>query len=283
MSSPCSTSTRSRARAPPRIELAGDRPRSPATGLVQTTARRVAEQTGEQVEHPGVVAQLIDLAFPFTLYEQGPFVARGIPAVTLTSSASRPADSFTDTAGRLHVRKLAQLGRAAQGTLGSLDGGLDLAQGTTSYVWFGQRIVRGWAIELVLIALLVPFFVAAVDLFALCRRQGVGLGGAARSLRTRLLFWLFVWIVFTCFSALGAWPDGPPRPPNPESATAGDWRVLALTLLLAVLFVGWLVARRRLVPRREVAAGGTARRPDRRAARRSESWRCSSSRPTPSR
>ena len=39
---------------------------------------------------------------------------------------------------------------------------------------------------------LAPFFVAAVDLFALCRRQRIGLGGAARSLRTRLFFWLFV-------------------------------------------------------------------------------------------
>ena len=127
-----------------------------ATGLVQTASRRIAEQTGEQAEHPGVVAQLIDLGFPFTFYEQGPFVARGIPAITLTTSGSRPAASFGDSAGRLHVRKLAQLGRSAQETLGSLDGGLELAQGTTSYVWFGQRIVRGWAIELVLIALLVP-------------------------------------------------------------------------------------------------------------------------------
>jgi hypothetical protein len=153
----------------------------------------------------------------------------------------------------LHVRKLAQLGRSAQETLGSLDGGLELAQGTTSYVWFGQRIVRGWAIELVLIALLVPFLVASVDLFALCRRQRIGLGGAARSLRTRLVFWLFVMLVFTCFSALGAWPEGAPRPPNPESGAADDWHVLALSLFLAIASVGWLVARRRLVPRREVS------------------------------
>jgi hypothetical protein len=238
---------------PARIELAGDRPRSPATTLVQTASRRTTEQTGAQVDHPGIVAQLIDLGFPFTFYEQGPFVARGIPAITLTSSGSRPTASFGDTAGRLHDRKLAQLGKAAQETLGSLDGGLELEQGTTTYVWFDQRIVRGWAIELVLIALLVPFFVASVDLFALCRRQRVGLGGAARSLRTRLLFWLFVGIVFTCFDALGAWPEGPPRPPNPESPTAGDWHVLALTLMLVVVFAGWLVARRRLVPRREVS------------------------------
>src|SRR5262249_48845029 len=134
-----------------------------------------------------------------------------------------------------------------------LDGGLELAQGTTSYVWFGQRIVRGWAIELVLIALLIPFFVAAIDLFALCRRQGVGLGASLRSLRTRLLFWVFVGIVFTCFSALGACPEGPPRPPTPESAAAGDWRVIPLTLFLVVLFAGWLIARRRLVPRREIS------------------------------
>ena len=164
------------------------------------------------------MAQLIDLGFPFTFYEQGPFVGRGIPAITLTSSGSRPAAVVRRQRRDGSTRgKLGQLGRSAQETLGSLDSGLELTQGTTSYVWFGERIVRGWAIQLVLIALLVPFFVASVDLFALCRRQHIGLGGAARSLRTRLLFWLFVGIVFTCFSALGAWPDGPPRPPNPES------------------------------------------------------------------
>jgi hypothetical protein len=237
---------------PPRLELAGDRPRSPAITLIQTASRRVIEQTGEHVEHPGVLAQLIDLGFPFTFYEQGPFVGRGIPAITLTSSGSRPVQSFGDSAGRLHVRKLTQLGRSAQETLGSLDNGLELTQGTTSYVWFGERIVRGWAIQLVLIALLVPFVVAAVDLFALCRRQRIALAAAGRSLRTRLLFWLFVGIVFTCFSALGAWPDGPPRPPNPESPAAADWRMLALLGMLAIVFGGWLVARRRLVPRREV-------------------------------
>ena len=112
--------------------------------------------------------------------------------------------------------------------------------------------MRGWAIELVLIALLVPFFVASVDLFALCRRQRIGLAPAVRSLRTRLAFWLFVGIVFTCFRVLGAWPSGPARPPNPETDLAGDWRVLPLTALLVLAFAGWLVARSRLVPRREV-------------------------------
>ncbi len=140
-------------RGPARIELAGDRPRSPATTLVQTASRRIVEQTGERPRHPGVLGQLVDLGFPFTLYEQGPFVARGIPAITLTSAGERPPAAFGDTAGGLRVGKLSQLGKSAQDLLGSLDQGLELAQGTTSYVWFGDRVVRGWAIELVLIAL----------------------------------------------------------------------------------------------------------------------------------
>ena len=239
---------------PARVELAGDRPRSPATTLVQTASRRIVEQTGSHPHHPGVLGQLIDLAFPFTLYEQGPFVARGIPAITLTSAGRRPPAAFGDTAGELRVTKLSQLGKSAQELLGSLDQGLELAQGTTSYVWFGDRVVRGWAIELVLIGLLVPFFVASVDLFALCRRQRIGLGPAVRSLRTRLVFWLFVGIVFTCFRVFGAWPGGPARPPNPETQAAGDWRMLPLTALLVLVFAGWLVARRRLVPRGPVSA-----------------------------
>jgi hypothetical protein len=239
---------------PARIEIAGDRPRSPGTALVLTAAERALEQTGNPPHHAGFFGQLIDLGFPLTFYEQGPFVARGISAITLTSSDIRRPTAFGDTGGRLQAAKLAQLGRTAQELLGSLDQGLELAQGTTSYVWFGDRVVRGWAVELVLIALLIPFFVATVDLFALCRRHRIGLAGAARALRSRLLFWLFAGAVFTCFRLLGAWPGGAPRPPSPESAVAGDWRMLPLTALGLLLFAGWLIARHRLVPRRLISA-----------------------------
>ena len=65
----------------------------------------------------------------------------------------------------------------------SLDQGVELTQGTTSYIWGGGRIVRGWAIELLLASLLIPFFVSAVDLFAHCRRRRIPLGPAFRALR----------------------------------------------------------------------------------------------------
>jgi hypothetical protein len=238
----------------PRLELAGDRPRSPAPRLVQTAARRILEQTGARPGHASFLGQLVDLGFPLTFYEQGPFVARGIPAVTLTTSPTRPPSAFGDSLGRLNAGGYERIGTAAQGLLGSLDQGLELAQGTTSAVWLGDRVLQGWALQLVLIALVLPFLVATVDLFAFCRRNRIRLGPAARALRSRLGFWLFVGAVFTCFRLLGAWPGGPARPPNPETAAVDDLPVLALAAFLALVGGGWLVGRQRLVPRRRVTA-----------------------------
>ena len=236
----------------PRIVIAGEKPRSPAATLVETAARRVLEQTGSRAARAGFGAQLLDLAFPYTLYEQGPFVARGIPALTLTTAGERPPNAFTDRRPALVQGRLGAMGRAAQDLIGSLDQGSELAQGTTAFVWIGDRIVRGWAVELLLIGLLVPFLVGAVDLFAHCRRRGIRLAPAARSLRSRLAFWLFAGLVFYAFRAAGAWPEGSARPPAPDTAAAGNWPVVALIGFAVVLLLGWLVARHRLAPRRPV-------------------------------
>lgn len=235
-----------------RVVTTGDSPRSPSPALVQTAARRILEQTGAGPRRTGVLEQLVDLAFPFTLYEQGPFVAHGIPAITLTSAGARPPDPFRDRPEFLDGAKLGAVGRSVQQLIGSIDQGPDPAQGSTSYVWLGARIIRGWAIQLTLFGLLVPFFVGVVDLYAHCRRRRIPLVPAARSLRSRLSFWVFVGIAFYAFRVVGAWPSGPARPPNPAVAASGNWPVLALIAFMLVLLAGWLVARQRLVPRRPV-------------------------------
>src|ERR671934_141557 len=96
----------------PRLELAGDTSRSPAAALVETAAVRIQEQTGSRPARPSALRQLLDLAFPFSLYEQAPFVGRGIPAVTITSSGDRPAPAFGDTPEHLDRIRLAQFGGA---------------------------------------------------------------------------------------------------------------------------------------------------------------------------
>src|ERR671922_698091 len=239
----------------PRLEFAGDTTRSPAASLVETAALRLLEQTGARPARPSALRQLLDLAFPFSLYEQAPFVGRGIPAITLTSAGDRPPPAFGDTPEHLDRIRLTQLGGSAQELISSLDQGLDLAQGTSTYVYLGSRIVRGWAIELVLIAMLLPFFAATVDLFARCRRRRIPLAPALRSYLSRLGFWLLVGGLFELFALAGAWPGGAQVPPAPVSPVATHWPVAATLGFLVACGAAWLVARDRLLPRRPIGAG----------------------------
>jgi hypothetical protein len=237
-----------------RLEFAGDIPREPSGRFLQTIAARVAAQTGRPPARPGALRQLIDLGFPFSLYEQAPFLAQGIAAVTLTTAGDNPPDPVSDTKVGLRADKLGQVGRAAQDALGTLDEGLEFTQGTSTYLYLGSRLIRGWAVEIVLIACLLPFLATAIDLFARCRRRRIPLAPALRAYRSRLAFWAWVVGLFELFSLLGAWPHGTTRPIPPSSPLAHDWPAKALLALAVLAVLGWLVARERLIPRRAITS-----------------------------
>ena len=237
-----------------RLELAGDRPRSPDATLVQTAADRIRQRAGTEPRRTSALGQLIDFAFPFSLYEQAPFVGRGIPAVTLTTADERPPRPVSDTLNALVPRRIGQAGGAVEGILGSLDEGVALPGSTSTYVYLGPRIIRGWAIKLVLIAALLPFLLAAVDLFARCRRRRIPLAPALRSYRSRLAFWVWTGAIFGVLAILGVWGDGDPRPPSLDTAFAGGRPLFALGMLGSLALAGWFVVRERLIPRRPVSA-----------------------------
>ena len=234
---------------PPHLAFAADRPRSPSAALVKTAAARIAEQTGRQPTRPTALGQLLDLAFPFSLYEQAPFLDHGIAAITLTSAGDRPPPAFGDT--RLNGKRLEGIGRSSQSLLVSLDEDLDLLpQGTSSYVYLGARVVRGWAIVFILGAALLPCLAVIVDLFARLRRRHVPLLPALRSYRSRLGFWVFAVLLFELFSIAGIWETGAARPLSPELSPGTHWPVVALAVFGGILGAAWLFARDRLMPRR---------------------------------
>jgi peptidase M28-like protein len=241
----------------PRVEISGDTPRTTSGTLLETAAARITKEAGVPPSRPSALRQLVDLGFPFSPYEQAPFISRGIPAVTLTTSGDRPPPTVTDTPDRLDSRQLGQMGRAAQSLVETLDQGLEFVQGPSTFVYLGSRLIRGWAIELVLIAMLLPFFAAAVDLFARCRRRHIPLAPALRSYRSRLAFWLWTALLFELFGLLGLWYGGASRPPELTSTAARHWPAFGLIMLGVLMVAGWLVARDRLLPRRPVTTEET--------------------------
>lgn len=232
----------------PRLHFTGDTPRTPASTLVATAEASIEAQSQTSPARPNALSQLIDLAFPFSLYGQSPFIARGTPAVTLSTAGARPPSAGGDTVVALDQERMDQLGKAAQALLGSLDAAADVASGTESYVWSGARLIPGWTIEFVLLACLLPFMAATIDLFARCRRRHIALRPALRSLVSRLGLWLWIGVLLAFFSFTGIFPNGESRPISPESAAANNWPVLGLAVFAGLVALGWFVTHPRLVP-----------------------------------
>jgi hypothetical protein len=236
-------------RGRPRLVFGGNTARSPAPGLVETARAGLAQEGGGDPSRPSGLQQLVGLGFPFDPYEQAPFVSRGVPAVTMTTAGARPPESRRRGGERLDVGHLRQIGLAAQDTIDALEQGVSLAQGPASYLFLGQRLIRGWAIEIVLVAMLAPFLAAAVDLFARCRRRRIRIAPGLRSYRSRLGFWAWVAALFLVFGAFGFWGSRDGGPPSLSSVT---WPGAALLSLLLLAGAGWVVVRSRLLPRRPI-------------------------------
>jgi MFS family permease len=232
----------------PRLVFGGNTSRSPAPGLVETLRAALAQRGNGEPSRASGLQQLMSLAFPFDPYEQAPFVSRGIPAVTVTTAGARPPDGQGHET-RLDLGRLGTVGLAAQDTVDAMEQGVSLAQGPASYVFLGSRLVRGWTIEIVLVAMLLPFLAAAVDLFARCRRRRIRIAPALRSYRSRLGFWAWVGAVFLVFGAFGLWGDANGHAPPLSSVS---WPGGALVALVLLAGAGWLVARSRLLPRRPI-------------------------------
>ncbi|MBA2537531.1 MAG: M28 family peptidase [Actinobacteria bacterium] len=236
-----------------RVFFGGETARSAAPALVATADASVAAETGAEPRRPGPLSQLVDLAFPFSLYEQAPFVAQGIPALTVTTSGVRPPPPDRDRLNALRTKQVGALGRSAQTLVGALDESAEIARGTQSYIYFESRLLRGWTIQFVLLVALLPFLAAVIDLFARCRRRHISLSPALRSLASRLGLWIWAGVLFSVFAALGVLADGDAVPISPDSPVAKEWPVAALVALLVLSTLGWLVVRPRLVPHGRVA------------------------------
>jgi Peptidase family M28 len=236
-------------RATPRLEIGGLGAHSPPPTLVGTADARIATESGSAPAHPGFLDQLVALGLPFGYGAQAPVLGDGIPAVRITTGSDGGTPPGGDEIGALDRTRLTQLGRASETLLTSLDAAVELPTTTGGALYLGERAVRGWSLELLLLVAVVPFGGAALDLLSRCRRRRLALAPAWRALRRRLGLWLVLVVLLGVAAVAGALPVEPTLPPPPDQPPVDRWPVGAIALGLIVTALVWLRARARLIPR----------------------------------
>jgi hypothetical protein len=248
----------------PRLAIAGDGARSPARALVGTASARVAEQTGRAPAVSPVLTQLVDLGVPYAAGEQGRFLVQDVAAIALTTDeGGDPNVPVGDASAPLVEERLGQLGRATEALVSSLDESVGATFRAHDSVFLEDRAASGWTVRLTLVVAVVPFFLGVLDLLVRSRRRRVALLPALRCLRARFLLWAYGGVLLGVGALTGVFPTGASLPVPPYSSFVTDWPISGLAVLVIAFLLGWLVARRRLLPARrpsveERLAGYTA-------------------------
>jgi hypothetical protein len=201
---------------------------------------------------PGLVTQMLRLAVPSSSGSQGPLVAAGVPAVTLSANGHHP-DPVSDIVATVSTTTMARAGSIVERMLDSIDASpLGLARSGNSVFLSHWRSVPGGAVEVALAILMLPLVVVTVDLFAHNRRRRTLLWPSWARYGLHLAPWLLA--LFIVYAAnLMAWlPRTPGAVIPPDSLVAQNPRYLRVLLLLVVLLGAYwyaVVAERRLARR----------------------------------
>jgi hypothetical protein len=236
-----------------RVDAAPSGAHAPPLGLVQAATGAVQAEGGS-ASIGGLSAQLARLAAPVTLREHGQLVQLGLPALTITAgdgqlraSGDRDAEAAAVGAGVRSVQRLL-------GTLEQVD---QLQNAGRTWIASDRRVYRGWALKILIASLLIPVWLAAVDMLVRHRRGwnlAATIGTCARAMLAGVAAVGALWLL----GGLGLLPANEDRPPNPGALD--DVHAFALLVWTLLVVTAWLLARgpdwrRQRMPSRRTAIG----------------------------
>jgi hypothetical protein len=227
-----------RTRRPFVVSLSNGRGQAPVQ-LQRTVQAAVRAEVGTDAGAPRALTQWLRMAVPVTISEQGPFLRAGQPAVLLSASGERPpaaGDPIRD--GRMR-----RFGRASLRVLYALDNFRDLAQPPRDDLVVRGKVLPGWAVRLLVGALLVPPLLMGIDALARLRRRHEPLWvWGVWTLASGVPFLLAS--LFAVLLALVGLISAAPGAPIPAlGLELGGGAVVAFVAILLVFVLGWLVAR----------------------------------------
>lgn len=186
-----------------------------------------------------LAGQFAHLAFPFTVSEQGPFGARGIPAVLLSVSGERGPAPDSPLGGQALVTSL---GRSVLETISALDGG-PTVPAPSPYLLLAGKVVPGWALSLLALALIVPVLLTTIDGLARARRRGHQIWRwVALVLAAAIPFALAALVVLGA-RVVGLIAVAPPGPLPAGAVPLHSAQIAVLALAAAVILGGVAVLR----------------------------------------
>jgi Peptidase family M28 len=213
--------------------------------LQRTVSDAISHETGSDPGAPSTIGQLAHLALPFTVGEQGPLDAAGIPAVLVQVSGERGPSSRDGVS----QERLEAVGRGVLSAVDALDAAPDASTSMQSGLLVQRQTMPAWALRLLIGALLLPPLIVTADGFARLRRREEPVGRwtlwalacalpfLACALFTRLLGLL------DAISAMA--PEPAPARALPLDFAAAR-AVLAVGLVLALAWLLWPALMRRL-------------------------------------
>jgi hypothetical protein len=201
---------------------------------------------------PTIAAQVVRLAVPTSSGSQGPFVARGVPGITVSAAGDKvpPQD---DTLANVSNETLTKVGTAVQAMLMAIDGltAPGAPSGGTIFLTH-TRTLPGGSLAVMLAAILLPLLAVTVDLFARSRRARVRLRPGAVRAALHWAPWLVLLAIVYLANLLGQLPKSPGAVIPPDSHLATNPRYLRVVILAALLVLayGYAVAVERRLERR---------------------------------
>jgi hypothetical protein len=228
-------------------------PQSTSATLAATANAVLSEEVGEPAGDPGPLSELMRLAIPSGLGEQGPLIESGLDAVRVSSHGELPIPPASDDLDQFSGRSLGTFGRASLSLMIALDGAPSPTDhGPDAYLGLSGNLLPGWALALLALSLLLPIFAAcaaAMSAAALSPLQAArGLGWAALRVVPFVLGLLTVYL----FAFVGLIPS-PAFPFDPAAEELGRGGTVGVVVALIVVAAAAFLLRPLLPPPASVA------------------------------
>ena len=120
--------------------------------LQRTLDGAISQEVGTDSGAPGLASQLAHLALPLSTGEEAPLNAAATPAVLVQVSGERGPSARE----KVSANRLQNFGKAVLSSIYALDEAPNIAPSFAARVSLGHKLLPGWAVRLLALALLLP-------------------------------------------------------------------------------------------------------------------------------